>query len=109
MEATLSLVIIRWVLLYGCRRGQHSPYGGNGHTRFSGTARMRRASGCFARAHRRQLDAMGRDDRPVSRAIARRRLADDLAERAAERPEAGEADVEADVGDVSVRLAQEEH
>ena len=39
----------------------------------------------------------------------RRRLADDLAERAAEGAQAGEADVEADVGDAAVRLAQQEH
>ena len=39
----------------------------------------------------------------------RGRLADDLAERPAEGPEAGEADIEADVGDAAVGLAQEEH
>src|SRR3954447_2508036 len=37
------------------------------------------------------------------------RLADDRAERAAERPEAHEADVEADLGHAAVRLAQQEH
>src|SRR5205814_9126211 len=38
-----------------------------------------------------------------------RRLADDLPERADEGPSAGEADVEADVGDAPVSLAQQEH
>ena len=57
----------------------------------------------------RQLDAVGRDHRPVARAVVRRRLADDLAERAAEGAQAVEADVEADVGDAAVGLAQQEH
>src|SRR3954471_20225839 len=48
-----------------------------------------------------------RDGRPP--AIGARRLADDVAERAAERAETGEADVEADLGDAPVGLAQEEH
>ena len=39
----------------------------------------------------------------------RRRLADDRPERPTEGPEAAEADVEADVGDASVGLAQQEH
>src|SRR5919112_727208 len=42
-------------------------------------------------------------------AVLGRRLADDLAERAAERAEAEEADVEADLGDAAVALAQQEH
>jgi len=42
-------------------------------------------------------------------AVVRRRLADDLPERAAEGPQAREADVEADVGDAAVSLAQQEH
>src|SRR5690349_16910070 len=37
------------------------------------------------------------------------RLADDVLERAAERPEAEEADVERDLRDAAVGLAQEEH
>src|SRR5207247_4836812 len=45
----------------------------------------------------------------MSLAIARRRLADDLAERPAEGPQAHEADVEADVGDAAVGFAEEEH
>src|SRR6185369_6052369 len=77
--------------------------------RFSKTARTRRLPGRLPRAHRRQLDAMGRDDRPMPRAVARRRLADDLPEHAAESAQAGEAHVEADVGDAAVRLAEEEH
>src|SRR5437879_6515701 len=42
-------------------------------------------------------------------AVVRWRLSDDLPERAAEGPRAGEADVEADVGDAAVGLAQQEH
>ncbi len=42
-------------------------------------------------------------------AVVRRRLADDLPERAAEGPQAGEVDVDADVGDAAVGLAQQEH
>ena len=61
------------------------------------------------RSHGRQLDAVGRHDRSMPRAVARRGLANDLAEDAAERPQAGEADVHADVGDAAVGLAQEEH
>jgi hypothetical protein len=45
----------------------------------------------------------------MSLAVARRRLADDLAERPAEGSQAHEADVEADVSDAAVGLAQEEH
>src|SRR3712207_310032 len=47
-------------------------------------------------------------DRPAA-AVARGRFADDVAERAAERPEAREADVEADVGDAAVGGPQQEH
>ena len=39
----------------------------------------------------------------------RRRLADDLPKRATERPQAVEPDVEADVGDAAIGLAQQEH
>src|SRR5918912_1243655 len=42
-------------------------------------------------------------------AVGGRRIADDRLERAAERAEAREADVEADVADAAVGLAQEEH
>src|SRR5687768_15863566 len=41
--------------------------------------------------------------------IGRRRIAHDRGEGAAEGPEAGEPDVEADLGDAAVGLAQEEH
>ena len=61
------------------------------------------------RPHGRHLEAVGRHHRPMPGAVARRRLADDLPERAAEGPQAGEADVEADVGDAAVGLAQQEH
>jgi hypothetical protein len=62
-----------------------------------------------ARPHRRQLDAVGRDNRPVPRAVAGWRLANDLPEHAAECPQAGKADVHADVGDAAVSLTQEKH
>src|SRR5262245_8871244 len=72
-------------------------YGG---TRFSKTARsrprLREAGG-----HRAQIC------RPL--AVRRRRLADDLVKRAAERAEAGEADVQADVAHAALGLAQHEH
>ena len=42
-------------------------------------------------------------------AVCRRRLTDDRAEGPAERPEADEADVEADLAHAAIRLAQEEH
>src|SRR4051794_41122794 len=42
-------------------------------------------------------------------AIPRRRLADDVAEGAAERAQAREADVEADLGDAAVGLGQQRH
>src|SRR5436853_6616751 len=42
-------------------------------------------------------------------AIVRRRLAHDVAEGPTEGTQAGEADVEADVGHAAVRLAQQEH
>src|SRR3712207_2059421 len=42
-------------------------------------------------------------------AIGGRRIADDRRKGAAERAEAGEADVEADLGDAAVGLAQKEH
>ena len=45
----------------------------------------------------------------MPQAIVRRRLADDVAERPAEGAQAGKADVEADVGDAAVGLAQQEH
>src|SRR3954452_14178640 len=52
--------------------------------------------------------ARDRLDRRVA-PVLRRRAPDDLAERPAERPEAREADVEADLGDAAVGLAQQEH
>src|SRR3954469_14237590 len=67
--------------------------------RFSGTARPRPR-------HREAVrDGVWRAPRPVRR----RRAPDDLPERPAERAEAGEADVEADVAHRPVGLPQEEH
>src|SRR5438093_3664874 len=76
--------------------------------RFSKIARSRR----HPRRHwprGRHPDAVGRHDRAVAHAVVRRRLADDLPERATEGPEADEPDVEADFGDTAARLAQQEH
>src|SRR4051794_19730670 len=67
--------------------------------RFSETARSRPA-------HREA----GRDGHGLAaRAELRRRLADDLPERAAERAEAEEADVDAYLGHAALGLAQQEH
>ena len=52
---------------------------------------------------------MRRHDRAVPHPIGARRLADNLPEGSAERPEAGETDSEADVGDSAVSLTQEKH
>jgi hypothetical protein len=62
-----------------------------------------------ARAHCRELNTVGRDDRPMAPAIAGGRLAHDLAERPAEGSQTRESDVEADIGDAAVGFAQEEH
>src|SRR3954452_5939556 len=70
-------------------------------------ARLRTRRG--PRPGRRHLEAVGCDHRPVAFAVVRRRLADDLAERPAERPQAREADIETDVGDAPIRLAEQEH
>src|SRR4051794_35583688 len=67
--------------------------------RFSETARPRP---CHREAGRRRTD--GRTP-----AIRRRRLVEDRPERPAERPEAGEPDLEADVAHRAIRLAQQEH
>src|SRR3954451_5977615 len=67
--------------------------------RFSETARSRPG---HAEAGRR-----GRHGRGL--AVLARRLADDDAERAAERAEAPEADVDGDLGHAAVGLAQQEH
>src|SRR5258708_354908 len=75
----------------------------------SKTARSCRHWGRRPRSGVRHLDAVGHADRPMTAAVARRRLPDELPERPAEGPEAGEADVEADVGDAAVGLPQQEH
>src|SRR3954469_23774034 len=66
---------------------------------FSETARSRPRHG-EARG-----DAHGRRRRPVFRG----RFADDRPERPAERPQAAEADVEADLGDAAIGLHEQEH
>src|SRR6476620_2280938 len=97
------------------RSGMTVRLGSWGADRFSETARMRRRPGfvhipcreAWSREH--HLHAVGRDDRTVSRPVPGWRLADDLPEHPAERPQAGEADVEADVGHAAVGLAEQEH
>src|SRR6266487_2928586 len=108
MEATFSLLIMAiltcasslgLVLMLGrCRTGG-----------FSKPARLHRHPRRDPRPHGRQLDAVRRHDRSMPRAVARRGLADDLAERATEGAQAIEADIEADVGDAPFGLAQQEH
>src|SRR2546423_4098028 len=78
-------------------------------SRFSETARSWRHSRRKSRPRCRHLEAIRRLDRRVPGAIVRRRLADDVAERPAEGAQAGKSDVEADVGDAAVGLAQQEH
>src|SRR4029077_323369 len=71
-----------------------------GFSKTAGSLRIVRWGRCARRhpwSHGPHLDAVGRDHRPMSLAVARRRLADDPAERPAEGPKAHEADVEADV------------
>src|SRR6266487_2065327 len=108
MEATFSLLIMAiltcasslgLVLMLGrCRTGG-----------FSKPARLHRHPRRDPRPHGRQLDAVRRHDRSMPRAVARRGLADDLAERATGGAQAIEADIEADVGDAPFGLAQQEH
>src|SRR3954465_13260264 len=73
---------------------------GRARSRFSETAGSRPRLG---EAGRRRW----RGAHPL--AERRGRLADDLLERAAERAQAGEPDLEADVGDAQVALAQRSH
>src|SRR2546428_12666835 len=54
-------------------------------------------------------EARGHGSGYAAAAIGARRFAHDLAERSTERAQAGEADVEADVGHAPGRLAQQEH
>src|SRR6478752_406268 len=76
---------------------------------FSETARLRGRVGIGGSsgpgAHGRHLDAVRGHDRTVTGPISRRRLTDALTKGSAERPEAGEADVEADVGHAPLGLA----
>jgi len=76
---------------------------------YSKSARSHRHPRRHHRPHGRHLEAGGRQHRLMPHAVVRWRLSDDLPERAAEGPRAGEADVEADVGDAAVGLAQQEH
>src|SRR5438270_4849111 len=75
----------------------------------SKTARSPRHPRRHHRPRRPHLMTVGGHHRSIPHAVVRRRLADDLPERAAEGPPAREADVEADVGDAAVGLAQQEH
>src|SRR3982074_522321 len=103
MEVTLSLVItlvsplrdlMGTTLMLGSRRGRV----------VSNTAQSHGHPRRHHRPHRPHLIAVGGHHRSIPHAIVRRRLADDLPERAAEGPPAREADVEANVGDAAVGL-----
>src|SRR5574337_831869 len=83
--------------------------GRGGRLRFSKTARLHGFPKRRPRAHCRELNTVGRDDWPMAPAVAGRRLAHDLAEGSAEGSQAREGDVEADIGDAAVGLAQEQH
>src|SRR4051812_44518053 len=72
-------------------------------------ARAARGFSETARSRPRHREAVGHGLRLDTRAVLRGRLADDRAEGAAERPQAGEADVEADVRDAAVALHEQEH
>jgi hypothetical protein len=76
---------------------------------FSKTARSRGHSRRKPRPRLRHLETVRCLDWRVAQTVARRRFANDLAERAAEGSKAREADIEADVSDASVRLAEQEH
>src|SRR5256884_6735795 len=107
IEATLSLVIIvcsPWRDLMGMTL----MLGGRRCGGVSKTARSRRHRRHY-RPRRPHLVAVGGHHRSIPHAIARRRLADDVPERAAEGPSAREADVEAYVGDAALGLTQQEH
>src|ERR1041385_3224986 len=62
-----------------------------------------------ARPRPRHRETGGHSPARREPAILGRGLADDVTERAAERPEAGEADVETDVGHAAPRLPQQKH
>src|SRR5689334_24968708 len=62
-----------------------------------------------AGSHPRHREARRGVDDDAPGAVFRGVLADDVAESAAERAEAGKPDLEADVGDASLRFAQQEH
>src|SRR6266542_6668279 len=108
MEATFSLLIMA-ILICASSLGLVPILGRCRTGGFSKTARLHLHPRRDPRPHGRQLDAVRRHDRSMPRAVARRGLPDDLPERAAEGPQAGEADVEADVGDAAVGLAQAQH
>jgi hypothetical protein len=76
---------------------------------FSKTAQIESWANIVEWSHGRQLDTVWRHDRTVAEPVMGRRLADNVAEGPAERAQAGEANVEANVGDASVGLAQQEH
>src|SRR6266550_1847498 len=109
MEVTLSLVIIARFSPLQDLMGMTLMLGGRRCGGVSKTARSPRHLRRHHRPHRPHLIAVGGHHRSIPHAIARRRLADDLPERAAEGPPAREADVEANVGDAAVGLAQQEH
>src|SRR3954451_23429433 len=98
MHVTLSFLIIPrspLQLVMGSPQDRGNRIGG-GLSKTARSWRLRRRS---SRAGVRHLDAVGHDDRLMTTAVARRGLPDDLPEGSAEGPEAGKADIEANVGD----------
>ena len=100
MAATFSLVIMSSPATFPSRLVSilRSSYEGG----FSKTARWGRRPSTAPRPHRGQLDTVRSHHRTMPRPIPAGRLTDDPAEGPAERPQTGEADVEADVGDGAV-------
>src|SRR5215831_15057531 len=108
MDATFSFVIISRSPLRAVM-GTLPGYGSRLRGGFSETATSGRYRRRRPRSGVRHLEAVGHDDRPMAAAVARRRLPDDFAERPAEGTQAGEADIEADIGDAALGLPQKEH
>src|ERR671928_1252788 len=106
IDATFRVVIMR-VLSTAVGRWDDPIVGSRRGAVFSETARL--PADASPRPPGGHLPAVRRRERLVAASIARRRLADDLAERAAERAEAREPHVEADVGDAAAGLAEQEH
>src|SRR5262245_32838770 len=107
LEAELADVEVERLVLVEHEEGVESR--GLEHAPKLRGARPARFSKIAAWSRPRHREARRHGDGLAARAELARRLAHDLAERTAERPEAEEADVEADLGHAALGLAQEEH